>query len=78
MQNVSNLDQPLPDWNNDMETRIQSGVDFLRRKKYVKVGDVIIIVTGWREGAGFTNCIRIIYVSPGYTESEILNYEPCT
>ncbi|XP_029044342.2 pyruvate kinase PKM-like [Osmia bicornis bicornis] len=70
--------QPLSGWANDMETRIQSGVDFLRRKKYIKVGDVIIIVTGWREGAGFANCIRIIYVSPGYTESEILNCELCT
>ncbi|KOC58949.1 Pyruvate kinase isozymes R/L [Habropoda laboriosa] len=69
--------KPLCDWTKDMEIRIQNGVDSLRRKKYIKIGDPIVIVSGWRQGAGFTNCVRIIYVSPGHMENQTSNFEPC-
>ncbi|XP_012141373.1 pyruvate kinase isoform X2 [Megachile rotundata] len=73
------INPPLCDWSKDMETRIESGVNFLRRKKYIKVGDAIIIVSGWRQGIGFTNCIRIIYVPPEHVciQNELSDFELC-
>ncbi|CAK9829804.1 Pyruvate kinase PKLR [Anthophora retusa] len=71
------ITKPLCDWTQDMEVRIQSGINSLRRKKYVNVGDPIVIVSGSRQGAGFTNCIRIIYVSPGQMENQTSDLEPC-
>nr|XP_031834389.1 pyruvate kinase-like [Nomia melanderi] len=68
--------EPLYDWNEDIEARIQNGVDSLRRRKYIKVGDAIVIVSGSREGAGFTNSIRVIYVSPG-TENDVPVINSC-
>ncbi|XP_076374838.1 pyruvate kinase [Megalopta genalis] len=69
--------QPLPDWNDELNSRIQSGVDSLRRRRYIKVGDAVVIVTGCREGSGFTNSIRVAYVSPGQVGNEATNLEPC-
>lgn len=60
-----------------METRIQSGLDHLRTKKYIEVGDAIVVVSGWRQGAGFTNCIRVIYASAGHTDDQVPDLEPC-
>ena len=48
-----------------MDSRIQTGMNYLRRLKFVQVGDAIIIVSAWHQGSGFTNCIRIVYASPG-------------
>ncbi|CAD1478791.1 unnamed protein product, partial [Heterotrigona itama] len=60
-----NIAESLPDWGKDIQTRIQTGIDSLRRKRYIKVGDPIVVISGWRQGTGFTNCVRIVYVSPG-------------
>lgn len=73
---MCNTEEPLFVWNEDIEARIQSGVDSLRRRKYIKVGDAIVIVSGSRQGAGFTNSIRVIYVSPG-TENDVPVIDPC-
>ena len=48
-----------------MDIRIQTGMDYLRQEKFVQVGDAVIIVSSWHQGSGFTNCIRVVYVSPG-------------
>ncbi|XP_078036483.1 pyruvate kinase [Augochlora pura] len=69
--------QPLADWNDDLNSRIQDGVDSLRRRRYIKVGDAVVIVTGCRQGSGFTNSIRVAYVSPGHVENGSTNLEPC-
>lgn len=74
---IINTAESLSDWGKDMQTRIQTGIDSLRRKGYIRVGDAIVIVSGWRQGAGFTNCIRIVYVSPGHMENQIADFEPC-
>lgn len=73
---LCNTEEPLFDWNEDTETRIQNGVDSLRRRKYIKVGDAIVIVSGSRQGAGFMNSIRVIYVSPG-TENDVPVIDAC-
>merc|ERR1739846_259995 len=42
----------LEDWTNDVEERIQFGVDFGKRNGFIKSGNLIVCITGWRKGAG--------------------------
>jgi len=48
------------DWTNDVDQRIQYSIDVLKRRNAVKAGDPIVVVTGWRQGAGATNTMRVV------------------
>ncbi|KAK2713577.1 hypothetical protein QYM36_009454 [Artemia franciscana] len=48
------------DWMKDIDSRVQFAIQFAKLRGFVKVGDPIVIVTGWRKGAGSTNTVRII------------------
>lgn len=52
----------LTDWTQDVDSRIQHAVDFAKKRNYLNSGDNLVIVTGWRQGAGATNTMRIITV----------------
>ncbi|KAG8177643.1 hypothetical protein JTE90_026721 [Oedothorax gibbosus] len=51
-----------PDWPHDVDVRIQFALDFGKQRKFIKSGDAVIVVTGWRKGAGATNTMRVVYV----------------
>ncbi|XP_037909556.1 pyruvate kinase-like isoform X2 [Hermetia illucens] len=51
---------PLPDWLKDVDARVQFGLAFAKRRQFVSKGDPVIIVTGWKQGSGFTNTMRIV------------------
>jgi pyruvate kinase len=53
------------DWMEDVDERVQFGMNFAKLRGMVKTGDPIIIVTGWQKGSGFTNTMRIVYVNDG-------------
>jgi len=55
---VPRLDQ----WVDDMDTRIASAIQFIVDNKMAVAGQPVVLVTGWRSGAGFTNTLRIIEV----------------
>lgn len=48
------------DWRADIEERLQFGIEAGKKRGVIKEGDPLIVVTGWHQGAGFTNTIRIV------------------
>jgi pyruvate kinase len=41
---------------------VQFGIQFGQKSGFINKGDAIVVVTGWRQGSGFTNTMRIKYV----------------
>lgn len=53
----------LDDWLRDVDARVNAGINFGKGKGFIKTGDPVVVVTGWKQGSGFTNTMRIVYVS---------------
>ncbi|TKR93198.1 hypothetical protein L596_007697 [Steinernema carpocapsae] len=49
-----------PDWPTDVDNRINYGIQVGKDRGFVQKGDYLIVITGWRQGAGHTNTLRII------------------
>jgi len=47
---------------NQVLTYFQYGIEFGVKKGFLRVGDPIVCITGWRKGAGSSNTVRIVYV----------------
>ena len=52
----------VPDWLKDVDARVQYGINFGKTRGFIRTGDPIIVITGWKQGAGFTNTFRLLYV----------------
>jgi len=50
------------DWPEDMDNRISACIAYGWDSSNLKPGMPVVVVTGWRAGAGFTNTVRIISV----------------
>jgi len=50
------------DWSTDIDNRVQFAVDFGKKNRFINTGDNVIIITGWRQGAGSSNTCRIMKV----------------
>lgn len=48
------------DWMKDVDDRVQFGVKFGKSRGFIKSGDPVVVVTGWKQGSGFTNTLRIV------------------
>jgi len=55
-------DERASDWIKDVDSRVQFGINFGKTIGFIQSGDPIIVITGWKAGAGFTNTMRILYV----------------
>ncbi|XP_076673596.1 pyruvate kinase isoform X2 [Andrena cerasifolii] len=55
-------EEPLSDWVKDVDVRVQFGLNFGKSRGFLKTGESVIVVTGWRQGSGFTNTLRIVTV----------------
>jgi len=51
------------EWMNDIDARVQFAVDFGKTNRFLSSGDSVIVITGWRKGAGSSNTIRILPVA---------------
>ncbi|XP_076157456.1 pyruvate kinase PKM-like isoform X2 [Alosa pseudoharengus] len=49
-------------WAEDVDQRVIFAMEMGKHRKYFKSGDVVIVVTGWRPGSGYTNTFRIVLV----------------
>lgn len=52
----------LPDWLKDVDARVQFGLNHGKVRGFIKSGDPVVVVTGWKQGAGFTNTMRVVTV----------------
>lgn len=49
----------LDDWSQDVDARVNAGIAFALSRGFLKQGDHVIVITGWRRGPGSTNTMRI-------------------
>ena len=53
-------ERPAGAWMDDVDARVQYAIDFGKKSNFISVGDNVIVVTGWRQGAGSSNTVRIL------------------
>jgi pyruvate kinase len=54
------VDDGNTDWAKGVEERVNFSVTFGKKQGFIKKGDNVVLLTGWRKGAGGTNTVRIM------------------
>ncbi|XP_051921094.1 pyruvate kinase PKLR isoform X1 [Hippocampus zosterae] len=54
---------PAPVWADDVDNRVNFGIEIGKARGFFKKGDMVIIVTGWIPGSGHTNIMRAVNVT---------------
>ncbi|MBN3274251.1 KPYM kinase, partial [Polyodon spathula] len=49
-------------WADDVDLRVNFAMDIGKARGFFKSGDVVIVLTGWRPGSGYTNTMRVVPV----------------
>lgn len=49
------------DWMADVDARVAIAIHTGKERGFVATGDPVVVVTGWKKGAGFTNTMRVIF-----------------
>merc|ERR1712209_335848 len=55
-------DRPAGAWMDDVDARVQYAIDFGKKSNFIAAGDNVVVITGWRQGAGSSNTVRILQV----------------
>merc|ERR1712096_385104 len=50
------------DWMKDVDDRVQYAIDFGKRSNFISTGDNVVVITGWRQGSGSSNTVRVLAV----------------
>ena len=48
------------DWMKDVDDRVQYAIDFGKRSNFISTGDNVVVITGWRQGSGSSNTVRVL------------------
>ncbi|XP_040189234.1 pyruvate kinase PKLR isoform X1 [Rana temporaria] len=56
-------DSQLEVWADDVDRRVQFGTEVGKVRGFLHKDDMVIILTGWRPGSGFTNIMQVVRVS---------------
>ncbi|KAL4706468.1 hypothetical protein ACJJTC_003040 [Scirpophaga incertulas] len=54
-------DSPNEDWQKDLESRVLYCTSWAMHMAFIRVGDPLVVVSGWKQGSGTTNTMRIMY-----------------
>ncbi|KAL8591885.1 hypothetical protein ACOMHN_044381 [Nucella lapillus] len=57
---VQYTDPKMNEWTADVDRRIWKAVYLAMERSFVRVGDPVVVLTGWKPGSGSTNTMRII------------------
>ncbi|CAM2099390.1 unnamed protein product [Caretta caretta] len=49
-------------WAEDVDLRVNLGMNVGKARGFFKTGDLVIVLTGWRPGSGYTNTMRVVPV----------------
>ncbi|XP_041324969.1 pyruvate kinase PKM isoform X2 [Pyrgilauda ruficollis] len=49
-------------WAEDVDLRVTLGMNVGKARGFFKSGDLVIVLTGWRPGSGYTNTMRVVPV----------------
>ncbi|XP_041095003.1 pyruvate kinase PKLR isoform X1 [Polyodon spathula] len=55
-------DPPSPVWADDVDQRVNFGMELGKARGFFGSGDMVIVVTGWSPGSGHTNIMRAVTV----------------
>jgi len=55
--------RPEGAWMDDVDARVQYAIDFGKRSNFISSGDNVVVITGWRQGSGSSNTVRILPVN---------------
>ncbi|XP_059713977.1 pyruvate kinase PKM isoform X2 [Haemorhous mexicanus] len=55
-------DPALDAWAEDVDLRVALGMNVGKARGFFKSGDLVIVLTGWRPGSGYTNTMRAVPV----------------
>lgn len=50
------------DWPQDVDKRIEFALNVGKTRGFLKKDDSVIVITGWRKGAGASNTLRVVCV----------------
>ncbi|KAK6471325.1 pyruvate kinase PKM-like [Huso huso] len=53
---------PSPVWSDDVDQRVNFGMEIGKVRGFFRRGDMVIVVTGWSPGSGHTNIMRAVSV----------------
>ncbi|XP_026496955.1 pyruvate kinase-like [Vanessa tameamea] len=54
---------PSTDWQQDLDSRVNFCTKWAMGQGFIRIGDPIVLVSGWKQGSGSTNTMRIIYAT---------------
>ncbi|KAF7653283.1 hypothetical protein LDENG_00085210 [Lucifuga dentata] len=60
-------------WAEDVDLRVNFAMEMGKARGFFKEGDVVIVLTGWRPGSGYTNTMRVLHSTPHMSWAHRLN-----